>query len=226
MAGIGQFWNSLIKEGSQLATQIWSALVSAEWKDRVLCFKPQAEVYIRSKQELRRRAQRYIHPQSHTHRAGQSRPVLDVSEPSLGSLTCSWRWARSCTPSCFMPLVDLQTGVTPSLREAVWSTPVAFSVWSFFCCCPLANLSQASNTYNMNSRQIWGLQRQVLGQGLPLQTGTLFLPLDRNRQSYSNSRTLPQGQRDRDLSQLRLDGEKTCKFFNRIRGFRDSFPAS
>lgn len=48
--------------------------------------------------------------------------------------------------------------------------------------------------------------------GTPPEDRTLSLPLDRNRQSYSNSRTLPQWQRDRDLSQLRPDGEK-CAYF-------------
>lgn len=71
--------------------------------------------------------------------------------------------------------------------------------------------SEPSNKYLQQDQQTARvLQREVPGQGHPLQTETFSLPLDSNRQSYSNSRTLPQGQRDRDLSQLRLDGEKSA----------------
>lgn len=107
--------------------------------------------------------------------------------------------------------VSQASGYTFSQSSSVVNS-CGFFYAIFLLLLPLGKSEPSSKYLQEDQQTAWVLQRQVPGQGSPLQTGTFSLPLESNRQSYSNSRTLPQGQRDRDLSQLRLDGEKSAQF--------------
>lgn len=114
------------------------------------CFEPETEVCVGSKQ-LGCGAPRYIHAHTHMPHTQQRSEQLSSGYIWAITFTSSWCWLWSCPCSCSTPALFLKAQVTPSSKGLGWWTLVTFSLPSFFSCCSLANLSQASNTYNRNN---------------------------------------------------------------------------
>lgn len=189
------------------------------------CFEPEIEVYVGSKQQLGCGAPidtympmdipRYIYAHTHKHTLhmqsrDQSSPVLDMYL-SNHSFTSSWCWVWSWPCSCLMPAVFLKPQVASSLKEVVWWNPVTFSMSSFFSCCPFANLSQASNTYNRNNKSCKYYTDRFQARDSPCRqqhSPFHWIGIGRATATAGNCHN----DRGTDLSQLRPHGEKCVHF--------------